>query len=584
MMKNVKIKTMLYGLLVIVIVFTLALAFVAYSGLSTSRTNIETISGDLWNADSAINFIATDTHAVGAELGEMFVSDDMDAVAGHMQNMAATLENIGVSAELLYASFKIEDGQALMDSYTAALAEWGYSIEAVFTLVSAGDFEEAEALYSSETAALLHAMEDEHAKIASAVTEELTAIIDGSKRDSDLIIYVLWIFAGIIIVLFVAAVMNLIKSILVPIAQIESAAKGLSDGNLAVSVDYASGNEMGSVAQSLRDTIDTLNLYISDISTAMKMFADGELNLSPNVEFKGDFIGLATSIIDAIDSINDTLLHISTSSEQVSSGSEQVSGGAQALSQGSVEQASAVEELASTISEISNQVKENAENARLANIKVTEVGDEITVSYQNMEKMILAMNEITKSSGDIAKVINTIENIAFQTNLLALNAAVEAAHAGSAGKGFAIVADEVRDLASKSSSASKDTSVLIETSLKAVENGARLVDETSKSLQQVVQGAQVVITTIQKISEASTQQAEAISQINIGIDQISSVVQTNSATAEQSAAASEELSSQSQLLKNLVGKFNLKNANTPSANVGMNSSSTNFISDSNSKY
>lgn len=171
--------------------------------------------------------------------------------------------------------------------------------------------------------------------------------------------------------------------------------------------------------------------------------------------------------------------------------------------------------------------------------------------------MIRAMSEISESSGEIGKIIKTIEDIAFQTNILALNAAVEAARAGEAGKGFAVVADEVRNLASKSAEASKNTSNLIENSIRSVENGNRIADATAQSLLKAVQGTEEIIKVIGKISNASGEQAESINQVTLGVDQISSVVQTNSATAEESAAASEELSGQAQIMKDLVGKFRL---------------------------
>lgn len=297
--------------------------------------------------------------------------------------------------------------------------------------------------------------------------------------------------------------------------------------------------------------------------------AEGDLDVYIDINTKDEVGILATAFKKMTDNINEVMTNINSASEQVAAGSKQVSDSSIALSQGATEQASSVEQLTASLEEISAQTKQNAENANEAN-KIAETAKANAEQGNNqMKEMLKSMDEINDSSSSISKIIKVIDEIAFQTNILALNAAVEAARAGQHGKGFAVVAEEVRNLAARSANAAKETTDMIEGSIKKVEGGTKIANQTADALNKIVEGVAKVANLVGDIAIASNEQASGIEQVNQGIMQVSQVVQSNSATSEESAAASEELSSQAEMLKDEVSRFKLKKAGRNSSFRGM---------------
>jgi len=365
----------------------------------------------------------------------------------------------------------------------------------------------------------------------------------------------------------VEGINELIEAMVIPIKEVTSVMSQISRGNLEVPINGQYKGEFGVLAVSVNNTEEYLKGVVGEISEIIGEISRGNLVLENVKEFNGNFKSISTSLNTIIDSLNSVLSDINAASDQVYTGANQVSYGSQGLAQGATEQASAIEELTSSITEVAAQTRENATNANQAKDLALNVKENAEVGNRHMNEMLKSMSEINESSANISKIIKVIDEIAFQTNILALNAAVEAARAGQHGKGFAVVAEEVRNLAARSANAAKETTALIEGSIKKSEKGTEIANNTAKALDEMVDGVSKAAKLVAEIAASSDEQATRISQINLGIEQVSQVVQTNSATAEESAATSKELSTQAELLKGMVSNFKLKNNKSMRSNT-----------------
>lgn len=338
-------------------------------------------------------------------------------------------------------------------------------------------------------------------------------------------------------------------------------------GNLELSVDqelepfYGRTDEIGMIAETIHNVCDCLRKTIEDIGRILGEMADGNIavDVVKNEDYYiGDFRVLAESLKSIRTHLTNVMCDISQIASQVNSGANQVSAGAQALSHGTMQQKDSMNGLVSNVTDITTQIQNSAVRCGNASNLVDKATGYAAEADTKMEQLITATRNIDQSSSQIGSIIKTIEDIAFQTNILALNAAVEAARAGDAGQGFSVVSDEVRNLASKSAEAARNTSTLIGRSLHDVQTGTESTNLAISAMQVISECIQSIKALMDEISLASVQQSEMIVSVENRIKEVSKVIEENSDAAEESAAISNELSDQAKTLNQLISQFRIK--------------------------
>lgn len=295
----------------------------------------------------------------------------------------------------------------------------------------------------------------------------------------------------------------------------------------------------------------------NETATVLERLADHDLTARVAGNYKGDFEKIKKAMNTASNNLEQALSEVSAASQEITAVSGQISGSSQSLSSSATAQASSLEEVSSSLQEMSTMTKQNASNAKEARSLSERARATAGKGMESMKRLSEAINRIKSSSDSTAKIVKTIDEIAFQTNLLALNAAVEAARAGDAGKGFAVVAEEVRNLAMRSAEAAKNTSKLIEESAKNAEGGVEINQEVLVNLEEINSQVNKVSEVMAEIASASDQQSQGIDQITTSVQQMSDMTQQNAANSEESAASAAELDNLAHKMQKLVDAFEM---------------------------
>ena len=384
------------------------------------------------------------------------------------------------------------------------------------------------------------------------------ANVDGTALSMKFIT-IIFVILGISALLAIFFAVYVSKLVGAPIQELSRLIGEWSQGRLDSRLNIRGRrDEIGVMAEAADQWVDTLNdLIVNDGGKVLNAAAAKDMTKRLTGDYNGAYGLMKNNINTVVQNLDTALGQVTEAVSQVTSASGEISTGAQNLAEGANEQASSLEEVSSSLEEMSSMTKQNADNSNQAKILATEAKEAAGEGDASMKKMAEAIREIKQSSDNTAKIIKSIDDIAFQTNLLALNAAVEAARAGEAGKGFAVVAEEVRNLAMRSAEAAKNTANMIEESVKNADGGVKITEEVAKSLNQIVDRVGKVGDLIAEIAAASNEQALGIEQVNTAVAQMNQVTQQNAANSEESASAAEELSSQASELANMVSEFKL---------------------------
>ncbi|MCL1987657.1 MAG: methyl-accepting chemotaxis protein [Firmicutes bacterium] len=555
---QIRLISLLISVAAVVIMGVIIL--IVLTRITNPITNLLKISREMAAGNTHINREKTSNDEIGLLTQDIYVLSDvigdlMDDFAQleHEYNINGNIDFRANSAKYM-GSFKkfCKQANALLDSFNQDM----FLVFEIMKNIDEGNFD-VEIQQMPGKKSILNTNFNEIMENMKELNNDVTLMFSNLAngeldKQADITKY-----KGAWAVLFVQLNKTLL-SIADPVAEIEKALSQMAKGEFLSPVQ---GNYRGAF-NTLKETVNStgieLLLNVNEITAILVAISHGDLTVPVDRTRIDSYRPIKEALINILTSLNTALHAIQVSSDKVQQTTTQIADSSANLAQATTRQTESVEEINNSIEQVKDKIRNTAQIAITANEKAQQSTDSAHAGSYDMEKMVESIESIKSTSDNISNIIKVIDNISFQTNLLALNASVEAARAGEHGKGFSVVAEEVRNLATRSQSATKNTESEISITLKEVDEGIKVAEDTSKSLDQIVQHVREVSELISKIAEMSQEQAITIDHIYNGINQISEVVKSNSETSHEVAAASRELDTQTEIMLKAVDVFHLR--------------------------
>jgi methyl-accepting chemotaxis protein len=436
-----------------------------------------------------------------------------------------TKEGIEFYADVLFDSIK--NGQSYKTKIYESGEEWGRLVTGVAPIVK------------------------DNGEVVGVVGVDVS-VEHALAKANKFIIETIAIVVGSSIIFAIISVVNIGRRVRDPIESVTTAAELIADGDLSVKTNYSSNDEIGILSHSFDKMIESNREQIG----VLQKISEGDLTV--NVTPRGDKDEMGYAIKNTLEALHSMMQLFSRSTEHLTATSEQIASEASSLSIEASMQTEFVSEISQSVDLITGKTKDNAAKAGEASSLIFDLAEKSKNGAEDIRGIVRAVSDIEKGYQSMNAVVEDIDSIAFQTNILALNAAVEAARAGAAGKGFSVVADEVRALATKSSDSAQKTAALIEESSVKIQEGVKIANKAADNFERIVseiiKGGEMV----NMIADVSDEQSKEISAINDEIVKMMKIIKRTATSAGDSASVSEDLAKQAERLSELLGKYRIE--------------------------